>query len=745
MFKKIFIISILFSLNSYAEVITDGTLGQQINLSGPNFQITSDLGQQYKEGGNLFHSFQDFNLNSSESATFSGPDSVTNIINRVTGGNPSNIDGLIRSTIPNAGFYFLNPYGIMFGENASLDVQGSFHASTAHYLNLGENKRFYSILDNESILSVASPSAFGFLDNNIESIDIIGENVFLEVSEERELSMIGGNINIEDSILYAPSGRINLVSIASKGTVEKDTLNINANKQGEINISHFSGYTNKFPENDYGKIIIGEYYDDEGELIETKHAEYNNLDVSNYTNIADAGQIFIRGGKLLIEKAGILADTYDYDGEPKENTGIDIEITGDIELIDNVVITADNRQINVEEKSGDINITAENLIFSQTEEYSENSGNFEEEYSEDSGDFIDKYLGLISTDSFGPGTAGDINIKLSGLLDLNLGGILSIAQGSDYIEGNGGNIEIEAREIIIQNNGMISADTFGENAGDITIIATDSIYLIDTYIYEEIIDGTGGISSCACEDSFGKGGNIKLITPNLILDYAEIGVFSKGEGDAGFIDIEAEQIELNYSGVYAESENAGGGDINLNIRNMLYMTNNSEITTETYFGEQAGNIKIDNSKFVILDKSQILAGAYEKGSGGNIKINADYFIPSYPFDKPNSNVDFEKIFPEETEEYGEFESLETFNIKTRLDATSKAGQNGKIWINASEFNFEKVFGLSNLSLIKNDLRVDNCIMPNKYHDSVYSLSIISSNRLSISPTDIKRHFILDYN
>ncbi len=125
------ILLLIITISTNAEVITDGTLGQQINLPGPDFQITPDLGQQY--GGNLFHSFQDFNLNSLESATFSGSNSIHNIISRVTGGNLSNIDGLIRSTIPNADFYFINPYGIMFGPNAKLDVQGSFHSSTADY------------------------------------------------------------------------------------------------------------------------------------------------------------------------------------------------------------------------------------------------------------------------------------------------------------------------------------------------------------------------------------------------------------------------------------------------------------------------------------------------------------------------------------------------------------------------------------------------------------------------------------
>jgi len=74
-------------------------------LPCPDYLIDADFGQQH--GGNLFHSFQNFNLNSSESAIFSGPNNVQNILSRVTGGNPSNIDGLLRSTIPNADFYFL--------------------------------------------------------------------------------------------------------------------------------------------------------------------------------------------------------------------------------------------------------------------------------------------------------------------------------------------------------------------------------------------------------------------------------------------------------------------------------------------------------------------------------------------------------------------------------------------------------------------------------------------------------------
>jgi len=103
------ILLIIISLPINAEITLDGSLGRGGPLPGPNYLIGADLGQQH--GG----SFRDFNLKSHESATFSGPNRVNNIIGRVTGGNPSNIDGLIRSSIPNANLYFLNPYGIIRG------------------------------------------------------------------------------------------------------------------------------------------------------------------------------------------------------------------------------------------------------------------------------------------------------------------------------------------------------------------------------------------------------------------------------------------------------------------------------------------------------------------------------------------------------------------------------------------------------------------------------------------------------
>ncbi|MCP4109501.1 MAG: filamentous hemagglutinin N-terminal domain-containing protein, partial [Desulfobacteraceae bacterium] len=92
-------------------ITLDGTLGTagKLALPGPDFDVKAEYGTQ--AGTNLFHSFQKFNIHSNESATFSGPGSVQNIIGRVTGGDISWIDGTLRSTIPGADLYLLNPAG----------------------------------------------------------------------------------------------------------------------------------------------------------------------------------------------------------------------------------------------------------------------------------------------------------------------------------------------------------------------------------------------------------------------------------------------------------------------------------------------------------------------------------------------------------------------------------------------------------------------------------------------------------
>ncbi|MCP4696264.1 MAG: filamentous hemagglutinin N-terminal domain-containing protein [Gammaproteobacteria bacterium] len=186
-----------------------------MSLAGPDFAVNANHGRQ--TGANLFHSFASFTLDSGESAIFSGPDTVKNIISRVTGGGASFINGTLESRIRDADMYFINPSGIWFGSDARLEVQGSFYASTADYLLLGETGRFDAASPERSTLTVDAPAAFGFLSESPAGISRQGS--FLAVPEGKTLSFIGGDIYMEDSgarsipPLHAPDGHIDLGAV----------------------------------------------------------------------------------------------------------------------------------------------------------------------------------------------------------------------------------------------------------------------------------------------------------------------------------------------------------------------------------------------------------------------------------------------------------------------------------------------------------------------------------------------------
>ncbi len=78
-----------------ASIATDGSLGPARMLAGPHYQIPASLGTQ--KGPNLFQSFKIFGLLTGETATFSGPPAINNVVGRVTGGNLSSINGAIQS------------------------------------------------------------------------------------------------------------------------------------------------------------------------------------------------------------------------------------------------------------------------------------------------------------------------------------------------------------------------------------------------------------------------------------------------------------------------------------------------------------------------------------------------------------------------------------------------------------------------------------------------------------------------
>ncbi len=150
--------SFFIPFKAIAQVTSDGTLSTTV--TSPDEQnFTIEGGNRPNGGGNLFHSFRDFSVPTNGSAVFNNAPDIANIISRVTGGNISSIDGLIKAN-GNANLFLINPAGIIFGNNARLDIGGSFFGSTADSLLFPEGEFSAVNPDAPPLLTINIPAWF---------------------------------------------------------------------------------------------------------------------------------------------------------------------------------------------------------------------------------------------------------------------------------------------------------------------------------------------------------------------------------------------------------------------------------------------------------------------------------------------------------------------------------------------------------------------------------------------------------
>src|SRR5580658_88518 len=144
--------------------------------NGNIFTIGPASGKQV--GRNLFYSLSTLNLDSGETADFTGPSNVTNVLTRVTGG-ASTIDGTLECDIPNANFFLINSAGVVFGPDASLNISGSFTVTTADQVKLADGKTFAAMpaAATDAILTTAASATFGFLSNSPGALAVNGSTL----------------------------------------------------------------------------------------------------------------------------------------------------------------------------------------------------------------------------------------------------------------------------------------------------------------------------------------------------------------------------------------------------------------------------------------------------------------------------------------------------------------------------------------------------------------------------------------
>ncbi len=534
----------MLASGSLAQIATDGTVGAVQALTGPDFTIGEVLGS--RAGTNLFHSFSNFNVNTGESATFTGANDITNVISRVTGGAASNIDGILRSTIGSADFWFTNPAGVMFGPNAQLDVPGSFHVTTADEIRFPGNEIYAAAPVPGEVLSVASPEAFGFLSANPAAITVQG--LTINQLGGGALSVVGGDVAI--SFAASEDFIVDNINIASVGST------------GEVGLA---GAT----------------------LTTTGFAQLGNIDLTNVnlvSNGSTGSTIAIRGGQLVAIDSSITS------GGVANATGanVDVAITGDLSLTRSRIIaggpdSGSGGDITVD-VGGTLTLTGNSQNVPGISSIGNSNGNIVVTAAA-----IDMTFGDISTRTSGTQSTGDVTITTPALA-MNKSGIASINDGSGPASGtvtvNGGTITLENAATIggtgesnitgtslLLDASELNNSTGGSlDAGNISVNVSGAVTL----------QNSAGLFSDA--NATGNAGAITISGDSLLVDDSFISSNGNPDpnaidgGDAGSISITAADVTFQNGGVFRSSSegDASAGTISITAdRVVMTSTSNS--------------------------------------------------------------------------------------------------------------------------------------------------------------------------
>ncbi len=634
-----------------AEVLSDGRLGSGlVGRSGNDYTIPGAAGLAV--GANLFHSFTRFNIEPGGSATFQNLAGIRNVLARVTAGGSSRIEGRISCA---ANLFLMNPQGLMFGQDATLDVTGSFTATSASYLTLDDGVRFNALPGPDDLtLTSASVSAFGFLAPtpgnprlNAAGLIEVQPGATLAAAPGQTLSLIGGELQLgrqganSRTTLQADGGRVELVSVKSAGELR----------------------TGLAPLAQMGAVRLNK--------------------ASVLTDGAPGGSVVIRGGTLTLEDSSRIISGAK--GPAKSGPGIDVQVRGRATLTAASRVltraTGDGQASDVSFRSSALSLEKSSNIGSVATEGATENGRAGRVVVRTGalriGDGSEGDVSSITAESLGNGRAGTVDVHaltLSLLGGTDGGGTIS---ATSYGSGRSGVVNVEARAISIDGRksgaptGIFSSQS-AATAPDFGIadpplpsvppVTTGPGGRVSVKADTLRITASGSIGANTETDAPGgdvevKAGDLFISAPGTARREQPTGIFadtfSKGAG--GDVRVTADRVRISEGGLISTKAVGLGaaGDTTVTAHELDIARGTSPLFTgiaadaaSAVGGDvgyprpvksgPGGNVRVQADIVRIYDGGQISANTATRARGGNVSVEAGDLFLLGRFDLPSA-------------------------------------------------------------------------------------------------------------
>ncbi|MEH2203242.1 MAG: filamentous hemagglutinin N-terminal domain-containing protein [Nostoc sp.] len=578
---------------AFAQLTPDNSLGKERSQVIPFDQKNDIINGGAARGTNLFHSFQDFNVGVGRGVYFANPDGITNIFSRVTGGNSSNIFGRL-GVLGDANLFLLNPNGIVFGKNASLDIQGSFLGTTANSLVFPNGIEFSATNPQAPpLLAINVPVGlqFGSQPGSITSQALIRDsrgNIIsgLNVGSGSTLALMGGEIALDGSFLFTQNGQLKLGAVGGDTTVG---LNVNNSSLG-FNFAENVGRAPISLTN--GSFIVAS----------------GNSAIELF-----GGKIGLNGGILFGSNGGSIsvnANQLSLDN----NSGIQSGTSGaakggdiQIQASDAVTVANSSQILSASSASatgagGDVTINAGKITIT--------------------GDGDGQNSGIISTSSLGKSNGGNLTLNATESVNIN-GGFTSVVSGG---AGNAGNLTVRATDAVnITNQASLGLGSFGSGSTGNLRIETGTFRVQNNF-------PTGGVT--ALTSGGGNVGSISIQARNAVeVTQSQISTAivtpsgSKTQATAGDITIETQRLNLKDGGYVSTDTFSSANAANIFIKASEYVEISgfsSYVSSSTFSGSgNGGNVTIETPRVTVSQGGHIDTTSTESsGNAGNITIRA---------------------------------------------------------------------------------------------------------------------------